>query len=165
MEDFLLCYCREKYRCTSFITEFHLAASVTGSWGCACWLSRLAGTREWSRAIVNVNSNTCAFHTNAWNVLKTTNTVVYVFFSYHLALLSIHHLSQIRLKFTVYPEVKPQFPTVCSHSKSIYDQFKGNKKGFWWDIQDKASSQLSFSLRHFKLHILSVLRYKGPEES
>ncbi len=47
------------------MAEFHLAASVSGSWYRACWLtvtlSCLTGTLEYNRAIVNVISNTCAF--------------------------------------------------------------------------------------------------------
>lgn len=47
-------------------SEFHSAALVSGSWHYSCWLTVIlapvTGTREKSRATVNVMSNTCAFH-------------------------------------------------------------------------------------------------------
>lgn len=46
-------------------SEFHLAALVSGSWRCACWLSlRLpwpTGTLKWNRAILNAVRKICRF--------------------------------------------------------------------------------------------------------
>ena len=40
----------------------HLAALISRSWYCACWLTvTLTGTLEYNRAIVSVNRNTCVF--------------------------------------------------------------------------------------------------------